>query len=503
MGNNKKAAVCFAAADIFSVIFFSTVAGTEGGDPIAATAIAAIAFAVLCADMIRAGLSDRFALTRIAVMTAAVFANYAFGIAAGTNLFADSLNIAGVVVLDAAYAIDAALTVYVAFTPGVVKQPGRKERTMRIAAVTVGSIGLVAMTVAGAVCAAVPTYASTNVVNMTAVTVALCAAFLSLTVYGARKLRPSKAVFSAAAFLCVVSVTPYAVIEGAAYGDVNRAESSFENAFGSVGYYGDMSPYDFSTEFTGISTYGYRLERDKVYFEGNGAEDGITLRYDAYYPSGESKGVLVNLHGSGGDKDIGNYAHRNKYFASAGYTVFDIQYGDRNETGTGTIPWYDGVLEWVESHLYHLDEFIKYASVSEKSADWSNLFLTGVSMGGTQISRYALSYDNSLDSLNGVILRGIIPIYPGYSPDDEGILDCLDGVTENSVPCLVVMGDRDVVVRPEAADEYKSAYENAGNPYCAQVKVSYAGHSCDYFMAGRSNQLIAYYTELFMETLRI
>ena len=39
--------------------------------------------------------------------------------------------------------------------------------------------------------------------------------------------------------------------------------------------------------------------------------------------------------------------------------------------------------------------------------------------------------------------------------------------------------------------------------YCAQVKVSYAGHSCDYFMAGRSNQLIAYYTELCMDTLRI
>ncbi len=43
-----------------------------------------------------------------------------------------------------------------------------------------------------------------------------------------------------------------------------------------------------------------------------------------------------------------------------------------------------------ESHLKHIDEFIKYAGENEKSADWSNTFLTGVSMGGTQISRYAL-----------------------------------------------------------------------------------------------------------------
>lgn len=32
----------------------------------------------------------------------------------------------------------------------------------------------------------------------------------------------------------------------------------------------------------------------------------------------------------------------------------------------------------------------------------------------------------------------------------------------------------------------------------AAVEISYAGHSCDYFMSGRSNQLITYCAERFM-----
>ena len=56
--------------------------------------------------------------------------------------------------------------------------------------------------------------------------------------------------------------------------------------------------------------------------------------------------------------------------------------------------------------------------LSYEAADWNNLFITGVSMGGTSASRYALSYGNSLDTLENVTLRGIIPVYPGYSCED-------------------------------------------------------------------------------------
>ena len=37
----------------------------------------------------------------------------------------------------------------------------------------------------------------------------------------------------------------------------------------------------------------------------------------------------------------------------------------------------------------------------------------------------------------------------------------------------------------------------------AAVEISYAGHSCDYFMSGRSNRLITYCAERFMAALSV
>ncbi len=255
MNASKKAAICFAVLNLFSIVFFVVVACLDKVNATAASVCACVALAVLCADMIYAAASRCFALTRIIISIVAV--------------------------------------------------------------------------------------------NLTAVMISACAAFTALTVYGAGCTGRKKIVVVAAMAACVASVTPFAVIEGTAYGDCKRAELSFAQAFGDIEVEKGLSaPYNFALEFVEISTKNYYVEKDKEYFKGSGVEEGITLRYDAYYPTGESRGVLINLHGSGGDKDKGNYAHRNKYFASIGYTVFDIQYGDYNEAGTGEIPYYDTTLEW-------------------------------------------------------------------------------------------------------------------------------------------------------------
>lgn len=491
----KIISAVFCMLNLFAIVALAVLAAL-GGDGAAGTVFGALCLAVLCADVIYAAIQKRLALTRITVSVLAVVLDYAVGISTGLSVFADSKNIFGLVLLIAAYAVNGALGAYAVFGKGT----GREIKRLKPVCAAVGAAGLLATAIAAVVMVATPTYAATNAVNTAAVFITLCAAFLSLVIYGA----PPKAVLAAASLLAVAGIVPTAINEGAAFSDAERAVANVESVFGQVPYEEGMlkAPYDFSLEFFGISTENYTLERDKVYFDGEDIYGALTLKYDAYYPNVESRGVLINLHGSGGDKDTGNYAHRNKYFASRGYTVFDIQYGDYNEADTGDERWFSSDTERVEFLLRYIDEFIVYASGAEEAADWNNLFITGVSMGGTSASRYALSYGNSLDTLENVTLRGIIPVYPGYSSEDEGVLDCLGNLSNDSTPCLVVMGLYDKVVPPTAAGEYKAAYDAAGAK-CAAVEISFAGHSCDYFMSGRSNQLITYCAERFMAALSV
>lgn len=490
----KIISALFSVLNLFAIVALAVLAAIGGGGA-AGTVFGALCLAILCADMIYAAIQKRLALTRIIVSVLAAVLDYAVGISTGLSVFADSKNIFGLVLLIAAYAVNGALGAYAAFGKGT----DREIKFLKPVGAAVGAAGLLATAIAAVVMVATPTYAATNAVNMAAVFITLCAAFLSLVIYGA----PPKAVLAAASLLAVAGIVPTAINEGAAFSDAERAVADVESAFGQVAYEEGMlkAPYDFSLEFFGISTENYTLERDKVYFDGEDIYGALTLRYDAYYQNGESKGVLINLHGSGGDKDTGNYAHRNKYFASRGYTVFDIQYGDYNEADTGGERRFSSDTERVEFLLKYIDEFIVYASGAEEAADWNNLFITGVSMGGTSASRYALSYGNS-NTLENVTLRGIIPVYPGYSSEDEGVLDCLGNLSNDSTPCLVVMGLYDKVVPPTAAEEYKAAYDAAGAK-CAAVEISFAGHSCDYFMSGRSNQLITYCAERFMAALSV
>lgn len=120
--------------------------------------------------------------------------------------------------------------------------------------------------------------------------------------------------------------------------------------------------YIFEDEYFGIVTQDYAVDKHMLYYTSTeGIDKGLELRYVVYYPTfeGADKSVLVNIHGSSCDKDIGNYAYRNKYFASRGYVVYDIQIGYYKERDiqiqlTPEIR-NSGLI------LVHINEFLKYA----------------------------------------------------------------------------------------------------------------------------------------------
>lgn len=344
---------------------------------------------------------------------------------------------------------------------------------------------------------------NTNTVNFAMAFIILGACNLSIIV---KLLRPHKDktfkifVCTVSGLLCLVTIFQFALVEGSGYADTKNNEQIFKMAFGenSLNYQGGRkSAYVFADELFGIKTTGYKIDRDIVYYQSE--EYGLTLRYDVYYPTFENakRAVLINIHGSGGDKDVGNYAHRNKYFASQGYVVFDIQIGDFNERNTG-IQYIKNIESRSMFLLSNIDKFFVHLNNNNTyNADLKNTFIVGVSMGGSLACKYALSFDNSLSALD-IELKGIIPIYPGYDSADTGIDNFTEYVDENSVPCLTVMGTRDGIVDPNAAYYIYKAYEKAGNKMNSVVYVSYAGHGSDSLCSGRMNQQIMYFAERFM-----
>lgn len=492
----KKCSGILVLLNLLSLVFFIVHIFADFPSAIS-NAFAAVAIAAACADMFFAScIKDIRAVFQMLITAFLFILNFASGYIAGLSAYGLSVNIIGMVSVPAVYAVN------IIFIAAYIKNQKnyKANKWLSIAASVLSSGLLLSFIIVGCISLFAKTPINSNTVNLAPVFIILSVFAFSVFRYFNEGLNMPKALKYAGAVLCIAAMLPYAVTEACAYKDAGNAQKSFEAAFGteeSAEY-----PYSFADEFTGVETKGYQIKRDVTYYSADsGTDKGLTLKYDVYYPTAEDahKAVLVNLHGSGGDKDIGNYAHRNKYFASLGYVVYDLQYGDWNEKGTG----YTNDMYSAENILFHIDEFFRYETNggNEYGADFSSVFITGVSMGGGLASKYAYSYPNNLNEY-GAVLKGVIPVYPGYAPDDEGINNYLNYVTADSVPCLIVMGTSDCIVRTETVAETKAAYEKAGNPYFAAVEISYAGHGSDSLMNGRTNQLVSYYAECFMEKLR-
>lgn len=460
--------------------------------------VSAAAFILICCDFIYAA-SYKTKNTPIQiVLTAILFIiNFASNYIAGLSAYTLDKNYIGIISTILIFVINAVF-IYV----NEKKQCKRLEINKKAAIVlyTAGILFLLSILIVGMISLFAKTPVNTNTVNLALLFIVLCSAVLGLLISLSGSFTSKNALFFAVVMF-VLAVVPFSVLQLSVVYDINQANIVFADMNVEPDKNMRKLPYSVADEFIGVETNGFEIKRDVVYYTSDeGVDKGLSLRYDMYLPENSSKdiSVLVNIHGSGGDKDTGNYAHRNKYFAGRGYAVFDLQIGDWNESNTGfTEDMYSS-----ENMLFHIDKFFEYLSNhNDENLNLSSVFITGVSMGGGLAGKYAYSYDNHLNDY-GIVLKGIIPVYPGYSQDSEGIDNYLNYVDGDSVPTMIVMGVSDCIVRTETVTETLNAFEGAGNHNCYALEISYAGHGSDSLMTGRTNQMIMYYAERFMENFK-
>lgn len=280
--------------------------------------------------------------------------------------------------------------------------------------------------------------------------------------------------------------------------DVTGAEAEYQAVFGesSKAYGSDARavPLSLPNLLFGICHEGdYEVIRDVPYRTiGEGEFAGLHLAYDAFLPTAPDahRSAVIMLHGSGGDKTEGNKMHLNKYLASKGYAVYDLQVGDFNEKNTGYPE--DAQRDW-DLMLASIDAFFAYAARQEsENANFDSTFLIGSSMGGFLATDYMYNYEHNYQD-NGVDIRGIVPLY-GVVSDAE--------IDKNSVPVLIYIGDHDGTVSVWDAYELREKYREAANNNAILLNVSYAGHGCDSHFSSRGAQLELYYLERFLGKLR-
>lgn len=264
----------------------------------------------------------------------------------------------------------------------------------------------------------------------------------------------------------------------------------------------------------------YTVKENILFYKGTqGVDQGIKLYFDAYMPAKEmsklpGKGsVLIRIHGGAwniGDKGASNYAQVNKYFASQGYVVFDIQYGLNNKDKFVS---YSPVQQNVEG-AFNIDDMVRhiglfttylYEHKSEFSVNTDSVFISGGSAGGqlTVATGLALANENYAEVLDSRIkIKGIIPFYPANGLARIGgkaeLVNPALLVNKNSPPCLIYQGTKDGIVNPQIAKDLKSAYAENGNEKCALIMMPFASHGSDFYFSSYYNQVFLYYMERFM-----
>ena len=313
--------------------------------------------------------------------------------------------------------------------------------------------------------------------------------------------------------LPLISINPY----------LTQAKTEFSNAFGSnweenvknIEPFLLEKPYSLSKYFLGEFPRSCMIIKDVLYYEG----EGIKLYFDAYLPPLDTlpgnNSVLITIHGGGwssSDKGFTNKIQNNKYFASLGYVVFDIQYGLINSLSFGMItPDYVKGNFTIDDMVKHIGIFTRYLENHslEYHANLDSVFITGASSGGQLACAVAFAYKlptySSLFS-QAIRIKGIIPLFPanGIATSVLNIPGSIDLVqpdllvNESSPPCLVFHGSSDGIVNPSISISLKNSYLLHNNTKIARILLPFAGHVFDYYFPGIYNQVCLYYMERFL-----
>lgn len=317
---------------------------------------------------------------------------------------------------------------------------------------------------------------------------------------------------------------------------IHSAETNFARAFGAdwsaqippeVEKNFRQIPLVISAYFLGIPTTDYSVKKDVLFYQGeSGVDKGLKLYFDAYLPPANAadlpgkRATLIRIHGGAwitGDKGLENMMQMNKYFASQGYTVFDIQYGlttlSTFHMDLQTPEYVKGEFD-VNDMVRHIGIFCKYLAqhASEYGADLNTVFISGGSAGGHLTAATALGiasgkYQEIFGS--AMTVKGLIPFYPANGISRHGGIDGVDEmvdpallVTKNSPPALIYQGLHDTLVPKEVSSKFYDAYTAAQNPKCAVLWMPLAGHSSDLNFTGYYNQVFLYYMERFLYLYR-
>ncbi|MHA1341823.1 MAG: alpha/beta hydrolase [Promethearchaeota archaeon] len=314
---------------------------------------------------------------------------------------------------------------------------------------------------------------------------------------------------------------------------ITNAEKNFSTAFGSD-WRDKIDPSAEEHMLKGpLALPGYFLEiphntciieKDISFYNGtSGVDIGLKLYFDAYLPPNKGLGLpggnttIIRIHGGGwmiGDKGRGNMLQMNKYLASQGYCVFDVQYG-LYENGPWKMPIItpDYVLGDfnITDMMRHLGIFTKYliANASRFGARLDSVFISGGSAGGQLTCALGLAIaSGNYTSMFGsdITIKGIIPFYPANFI--EGRQQFLDGlpeflnpellITSSSPPCLIFQGEQDGLVLPYVSESFQEAYYAKNNTECAIIWMPFAGHAADLHFSGIYNQIFLYYMERFI-----
>ena len=348
--------------------------------------------------------------------------------------------------------------------------------------------------------------------------------------------RPGSAGAALVGALGLVSFALYLLPLAGMFQTCAAAKTEFEDVFGSgrleqvdadrTAQFLDK-PFSLPAYFLGMRPGEYRYEKDLVFYEGSGGvDDGLKLYCDVFMPpEGRTDlpgwgSTLIRIHGGawiGGDKGFANMLQVNKYFASQGYTVFDLQYG-LTDLVELTVPALQAHLGppgligpyTLDDMIRHLGEFTKYmaAHAAAYDLDLDSVFITGGSAGGQLSTALALaiSGENHPELFSDAIkVKGYIPLYPAietsFLPDIGEAPEWIDVkllVDEKSPPCLVYQGTKDGMVKLVTARELRETYRAAGNEECALLEFGWGGHASDFYFPGYFNQAWTYYMERFM-----
>ncbi len=351
--------------------------------------------------------------------------------------------------------------------------------------------------------------------------------------------------------LFVVFMLPLLLTPGAA----EKAEADFSTAFG-TDWRERLDPADeehflkhrFSLPayFLGYPSGNYTYERDILFYEGTeGVDEGIKLYFDVFKPAvdqGDLPGygsTIIRIHGGAwiaGDKGFANMMQVNKYLASQGYTVFDVQYGLTNLITLPQLLGLHGFLTSVAGLMpgnsdisalaapgnvlgpFTLDDMVRHLGIftyyleehaGKYGASLDSVFVSGGSAGGhlTTAAALAMAGGEHEELFSPEIkVKGYVPFYPANRATP--ILETIGGapewldvellVREDSPPCLIYQGYKDGMVPWETAHSFQDRYLKAGNKSCAVIYLPLAAHASDFQFTGYYNQLFLYYMERFM-----